>query len=220
MNIAGFNPNSFVDYPGNIAAVVFTAGCDMRCWYCHNRHITSSSCPLLDETEVLDKIRANKALLDGVVITGGEPTLQADLAEFIKKIRSEGLLVKLDTNGKHPEVLKPLLDAELIDYVAMDIKTPLKDYDLVTPTVESEEVFRDSIRLIISSGVNHEFRTTFFPQLTADDIGEIGKEIEGARAYFLQRYNNVEGFDFKPHGDTYFKLAAEKASRHVRTFVR
>ncbi|MDR2634849.1 MAG: anaerobic ribonucleoside-triphosphate reductase activating protein [Clostridiales bacterium] len=219
MKIAGFNPNSFVDYPGNIAAVIFTAGCDMRCWYCHNRHIIAPDVPTLDETEILDKIRMNK-LLDGVVISGGEPTLQADLADFIKKIKAANLLVKLDTNGKHPEVLKRLLAENLLDYIAMDVKAPLKDYDLVTSTPESAETLRESIRLIISGGVAHEFRTTFFPQLTADDIGEIGREVAGASAYFIQKYNNVGGFDFPPHDGFYFELAKEKASPYVKTELR
>ncbi|NLZ25743.1 MAG: anaerobic ribonucleoside-triphosphate reductase activating protein, partial [Clostridiales bacterium] len=151
MQIAGFQPNSFIDFKGRIAALVFTPYCNMRCWYCHNKSILDNP-ELLSEDEILKKIERDKFLLDGVVITGGEPTLQADLLDFIKKIKAMGLDVKVDTNGKRPDVIRELIELKLIDYIAMDVKAPLNKYFKVTPTtLESEEILRESINLIINS---------------------------------------------------------------------
>ena len=133
MKIAGYQANSFVDFKDNIAAVVFVGGCNMRCWYCHNEGILDTE-EFLDEDEILAKIKNNVGFLDGVVISGGEPTLQTDLIPFIKKLKSMKLLVKLDTNGKRPDVLKKIFEEGLLDYVAMDIKAPLDDYYKATPS--------------------------------------------------------------------------------------
>lgn len=190
----------------------------MRCWYCHNEHILDTK-DFLDEEEVLSKIAANATFLDGVVITGGEPTLQSDLAEFIKKIKQLGLLVKLDTNGKRPDALEELLKTAPPDYIAMDVKAPLDDYYKATPqTAEKAEVFRKSIKLIMQSGIPHEFRTTVIPQLSVLDIEKIAKEIEGAQAYYLQQYNDKKGI--KPHPASFFSEAKDAASRYVPTYVR
>lgn len=214
MNIAGFNPNSMVDYEGNISAVVFTAGCNMRCWYCHNKHILND-CDLLDEKDVLFRIEKNKNFLDAVVITGGEATLQPDIIDFAKKAKDMGLLVKLDTNGKTPDILKRIIESGAVDYIAMDLKAPLEDYDLVTKTGEDADALRESIMLIMESGIPYEFRTTFFPQLGTDDIEKIAKEIAGARRYVIQKYNNVEGFNFIYHSAEDFHAAKEAAQKHV-----
>lgn len=218
MNIAGFQANSFVDFKDNIAAVVFVAGCNMRCWYCHNEQILDTK-EFLDDEEILAKIKGNSNFLDGVVVSGGEPTLQPDLIEFIKKIKAMGLLVKLDTNGKRPDVLKNILAENLLDYIAMDIKAPLNDYYKATPsTKESAEVLRESIELIRNSGVPYEFRTTVIPQLSLEDIRSIAQTLKGATALYLQQYNDSKGVT--PHIPGFFVEAKKIAEEYLPTYVR
>ena len=124
MNIGGLVKNSFVDYPQQIAAVIFTNGCNMNCWYCHNQDLITGTRARIPEDFVLSYLKERKNKIDGVVITGGEPTLQIDLLPFIKKIKDMGYLVKLDTNGSNPNILEELISLKLIDYIAMDIKAP------------------------------------------------------------------------------------------------
>jgi len=218
MNIAGFQANSFVDFKNNIAAVVFVSGCNMRCWYCHNEHILDTK-DLLDEEAILAQIKENAGFLDGVVVTGGEPTLQPDLIDFIKKIKAMGLLVKLDTNGKRPDVLEKVLVENVLDYIAMDIKAPLNDYYKATPsTKESTEVLLNSIELIRNSGVPYEFRTTVIPQLSLEDIRTIAQTVKGATALYLQQYNDSKGIH--PHEPDFFVEAQKIANEYVPTFTR
>lgn len=219
MNIAGFQANSFVDYPSHIAATVFVGGCNMRCWYCHNEQILDTK-DFLNQDEVLAKIEKNKLFLDGVVVSGGEPTLQSDLEDFIDKIKAMGLDVKLDTNGKRPDVLRKLLPTGKIDYVAMDVKAPLDKYHLVTPTTnESKDVLTDSIEIISTSGVDYEFRMTVIPQLTVDDIVAVAKTLEGKKAFYLQQYID-HGKGFSSHPREFFMEAQKAASQFVPTFLR
>ena len=192
MKIGGFVKNSFVDYPGNIACVVFVTGCNMRCWYCHNSHLFDSDHKTISELEIFDFLSSHKGFLDGVVVSGGEPTLQPDLVEFVEKVKKLGFLVKLDTNGTNPEVIKTLLDKKLVDYIAMDIKAPLEKYENITKVKNDLSKIKESINLIMSCGVDYEFRTTFSPDLSVADIEEIGKVISGAKRYSLQKYNTVE----------------------------
>ncbi len=191
MLIAGFQKNSFVDYPGKISAVVFTPGCNMRCWYCHNSHINAGEVTLIEQSEVMEHLRRRADVLDGVVISGGEPTLQRDLREFITGVRSLGLAVKLDTNGTDPRTLAGLISEGLIDYAAMDIKAPLHRYADITGTSDDMSAIRQSINLLINSGLDHEFRTTFAPGLTPEDIAAIAGDIAGAKRYFLQQYRRI-----------------------------
>ena len=203
MKIAGFQANSFVDYKGHIAAVVFVAGCNMRCWYCHNAQILDTDV-LYDEEDILKKIEKNKFFLDGVVVSGGEPTLQKDLPEFIDKIKAMGLDVKLDTNGKRPDVIKKLLDEKKIDYVAMDVKAPLDKYDKVTPTMPvAPEILKESIELIANSGVDYEFRMTVVPQFEISDVEEAAKALEGKKAFYLQQYVD-HGMGLLAHDKKFF----------------
>lgn len=218
MKIAGYQANSFVDFKDNIAAVVFVGGCNMRCWYCHNEGILDTE-EFLDEDEILAKIKNNVGFLDGVVISGGEPTLQTDLIPFIKKLKSMKLLVKLDTNGKRPDVLKKIFEEGLLDYVAMDIKAPLDDYYKATPsTKESAKVLQESIELIRASGVKYEFRTTVIPQLSLEDIEKIAQTLKGATALYLQQYNDSKGI--APHPPEFFEKAKIIAEKYLPTFVR
>ena len=130
MNIAGFQKSSFVDFPGIISCVVFTPGCNMKCGYCHNKHILGGDAPKVDALMVMDYLNKRKGMLKGVVVSGGEPTLQPDLEAFVASVKALGYMVKLDTNGTNPEVVKSLCEKGYIDYVAMDIKANIEKYSL------------------------------------------------------------------------------------------
>ncbi len=183
-----------MDYPGMIASVVFTQGCNFKCPYCHNEELIPIKTGLIDEEDVMAHLSKNKYLLDGVVITGGEPTLQKQLIPFILKIKNIGLAVKLDTNGSNNEVLKQLVKDQLINYIAMDIKSALtiETYALNTGINFSENTINNlkkSIQLIIRSGIKHEFRTTVCKELIAvNDIYSIIDNIKKAENYYIQQY--------------------------------
>jgi len=182
---------SLIDYPGRICATVFTQGCNFRCPYCHNPELVIPS--LYRETktddEVFSFLEKRKGKLDAVNITGGEPTLQPDLIEFIKRIRSLGYMVKIDTNGSFPEVLRKLIDGNLLNYIAMDVKAPLEKYGEVTRASIVPEDIEESIKLIMNSGIDYEFRTTIVKSLlTGTDIEKIGILTGGARCHVLQKF--------------------------------
>jgi pyruvate formate lyase activating enzyme len=191
MHIAGFTPNSFVDFPDGIAAVVFLGGCNFDCWYCHNKKLINSE-DWYSEDEILKRIEKHKKMLDGVVIPGGEPTLQntSELTRFILEIKAMGLSVKLDTNGTNSNALKKLLP--YLDYVAMDIKAPINKYEIFTKICENQiEEIKKSIELLINN-IECEFRTTFAPPLTKEDIYEIAETLKGCKHYYLQQYVPTE----------------------------
>lgn len=187
MNIVGLIKNSFIDYPQKIACVVFTPGCNMNCWYCHNREIITMQKGTIAPEVVFEFLKTRVGLIDAVVISGGEPTLQDQLVSFARKVKNLGFLVKLDTNGTNPEVIKQLVDNKIIDYVAMDIKAPLNNYKKITVVPDIEKV-KQSIKYLLGNHIDYEFRTTFAPNLTVDDITQIVQEIAGARRYSLQAY--------------------------------
>jgi len=217
MLIAGFQKTSFVDFPGRISAVVFTPGCNMRCWYCHNSHINAGEVELIEESEVMEHLHRRKDILDGVVISGGEPTLQRDLREFILRIRQLGCAVKLDTNDTNPGVLAGLLTDGLLDYVAMDIKAPLDSYKKMTCTDDDMSAIRRSINLLINSGVDYEFRTTLAPGLTPEDIEAIADDISGAKRYFLQQYRKISPDSPSPLPPSEVERAAQLARERLGT---
>ena len=191
MKIGDIQRFSLIDYPGSICATIFTQGCNFRCPYCHNPELVTPSLygeTIADEAvfSFLDKRRGK---LDAVNITGGEPLLQPDLIECIQRIRSMGYLVKIDTNGSFPEVLKKLIDDRLLDYIAMDVKAPMEKYGKVAGSSIAPENISQSIQLIMDSGIDYEFRTTIVKSLlTGTDIEKIGMLIEGARCHVLQRF--------------------------------
>ncbi len=196
MEICGFQRVSLIDYPGKVASIVFVSGCNMRCPFCHNYDLALKNYDNLhvykNET-VLRKLEESSRFIDGVEITGGEPTLQPGLDEFIVRCRKMGLLVKLDTNGSNPLKLRELLENKLVDYVAMDIKAAM-DPERYSKAigVRSEGMLKridESINTIIGSGVDYEFRTTVVPGLVSkEDLIGIAKRIRGAKAYYLQQY--------------------------------
>ncbi len=196
MVIGGLQKNSLIDYPGKMSCVLFLAGCNFDCPYCHNPDLARGRCPKetqLDAAQVYDFLKSRKGLLDGVVISGGEPTLNSDLIPSCERIREMGYPVKLDTNGSRPGVLRTLLDHGLVDYVAMDIKTDPFHYGLLArePCIPSEIL--TSIQLIMDRGKEYEFRTTCVRTLIREEtIEKIALIIQGALRYVLQRFRPAE----------------------------
>lgn len=215
MQIAGFVKNSFVDYPGHIASVVFVPGCNMDCWYCHNRPLWKTG-QLISESVVEAFLHDRRAFLSGVVISGGEPTLQKDLPAFIRRIRDMGFFVKLDTNGLLPDVVEALLGS--INYIAMDIKAPPGEISRVVSFDLDETPIWRTAELLMRSGVNYEFRTTMMPLLGVDDISHIAKRLKGASRYVLQQYRRPGGIAIQPgpHNPDTIKKAAEAAKAFVQ----
>lgn len=199
MQIGGIQKTSLLDYPEKISAIVFTKGCNFRCGYCHNPELFSQySNQAINSSDFLKFLKSRQGKLDAVVITGGEPCLQKDLLEFILKIKELGFLVKLDTNGSFPDVLKKIIPH--IDYVAMDIKAPLEKYSKITGVNVNIENIKESIDLIMNSGIDYEFRTTVVKsQLSTDDFVKISETIKGAKKYYLQKFRaeKVLDNDFK-----------------------
>lgn len=192
MRIAGFQKNSFVDYPGKICAVVFTPGCNMDCFYCHNRALVDGEHESITTVEeALSFLEKRKEFLEGVVVSGGEPTLQKGLLPFLSEVKRMGYSIKLDTNGTNPEVVEKLLGKGLIDYIAMDLKAPYGKYSEICRTEVDIVRIKKSVKLLINSVVDYEFRTTLAPGLDTKDIVEIAREISGARLYVLQKCRNV-----------------------------
>lgn len=191
MQIAGLQKSSLVDYPSKIAAVVFTLGCNFRCPYCHNPNILTavSTNRLFDEAAVFDFLKTRKGKLDAVVVSGGEPTLQKGLSEFFKKLKELGFLTKLDTNGSSPKMLEMLIQKELLDYVAMDIKAPIEKYkEIARVNIDTNNILK-SIEILKNSKTGYEFRTTTVKsQLSFEDFEKIGKMLCGAENYYLQKF--------------------------------
>ena len=192
MNIQGFQRLTLLDYPGKVACTVFTGGCNLRCPFCHNAPLVLSPAAQRSmEGEVLSYLQKRRGLLDGVCVTGGEPLLHPELPRFLSAVRAMGYLVKLDTNGTLPAPLKALLVAGLVDYVAMDIKAAPEHYALAAGTDVDLARVRESVDLIRSSGVEHEFRTTVVRGIhTQADFEAIGQWLEGAERYFLQPFRD------------------------------
>lgn len=217
MIIGGFQKNSLIDFPKTIACIVFTQGCNFFCPYCHNPDLVAGSPKsrgagtLFDEKGILAFLEKRKGLLDGVVITGGEPTLQKDLKNFCTKIKEMGYRLKLDTNGSRPDLLETLLKEQLLDFVAMDIKTSLENYALVAPKTFDPKNVLACARILMKSAPAYEFRTTCSrPFISRQIIGEIGEMIHGADQYILQKCSeNVQVLDpgFLKKDNTFFSDA-------------
>ena len=191
MLIGGIQKLSLIDFPGKVASVVFTQGCDFLCPFCHNSElIPARGNGMILENDVLLFLSDNLKMLEGVCVTGGEPTGQSDLPEFIEKIKNLGLAVKLDTNGSSPETLKSIFSRNLVDYVAMDIKAAWENYPLAIKSPCADDYARkvkDSLLVIMDSGVDHEFRTTVFPGVhKTDDFISIAGYFRDGEKYFIQ----------------------------------
>lgn len=197
MLIAGLNKTTLLDYPGCVAATIFVGGCNFRCPFCHNGGLVLEplSQQLYSEEEILSFLQKRKNVLKGVCITGGEPTLQADLPEFLLKVKEMGYRVKLDTNGFKPDVLEELLGKKLLDYVAMDIKNCPEKYAVTAglSTGEGWKQIHNSIKILKAASIPYEFRTTVVKELhTKEDLIKIGEWIKGCSLYYLQQYQDNE----------------------------
>lgn len=196
MIIGGLQKLTLIDYPGKIAATVFLVGCNFRCPFCHNPELVfpigkGLMAGFIKEKSFFDFLKKRQGKLEGICITGGEPSIQDGIEFFVKKIKHLGFLVKFDTNGSRPDVLKKLINEKLVDYFAMDIKNSLKKYQKTTGVFRDTKRIQLSIDLIRNSGIDYEFRTTVVPGLhTKKDFLEIGKLLKGSRRYFLQKYED------------------------------
>ncbi len=203
MIIAGIQKTSLVDYPGKICATVFLAACNFRCGYCHNPELVDAEIMKKEVTpirpqELLKQIEERKKYIDGVCITGGEPFMNEDLTKLCDEIKKMGLLVKVDTNGSNPFMLKQLIDFKLVDYIAMDIKGPAEKYKKIVGTNINLDAIKESIAILMEGKVAYEFRTTVVKTVVdAKDIIAIGEWIKGAKAYYLQQYS-YEGKTLDP----------------------
>lgn len=191
MKICGLQKTTLLDFPGHMAATIFTGGCNFRCPFCHNSELLGNDAEILHtEEEVLQFLKKRKGILEGVAITGGEPTLQPDLRDFILKVRDLGYLIKLDTNGSRPEVLRALCEEGLIDYVAMDIKSCKERYPETAgiPSIQIDNII-ESVEFLKQGTVPYEFRTTVVRELHhAEDFDAIGRWISGCPRYYIQNY--------------------------------
>ena len=196
MIIGGIQKNSFIDYPGKLSCVLFLSGCNFKCPYCHNPQLVktdSAYSDYLDEKAVYEFLESRKGLIDGVVISGGEPTLQKGLVLLCKKIKQMGYLVKLDTNGSRPTAIKLLIDEGLVDYVAMDIKSDPLRYPLFIAKDYDPSEIPSSIQTIMFSRTPYEFRTTCIkPIVDKTSIENIAKTIKGAKLYVLQQFHMAD----------------------------
>lgn len=200
--IKGFIENSLIEWEGKIVSIIFLPACNLRCPYCHAPHLvqTPNELESIPVDAVIGKIRQNVGWVDGVVVTGGEPTTHKQLDAFLTLLKDTGVVVRLDTNGTNPQAIKDLIARKLLDCIAMDIKAPLQKakYELVSGVPCNIEDIKKSIRIIMESGIEYEFRTTVCPsQLDGDDIEEIARTIEGARRYILQGFRPNHCLDAK-----------------------
>jgi len=210
MIIAGLQKLTLIDYPGKLAATVFLAGCNFRCPWCYSSELVLpkkiKKQPKISEKEFFYFLEKRKGILEGIVLCGGEPTINKDLPEFIKKIKKIGFLVKLDTNGSNPKMLRELINKKMIDYVAMDVKLPKEKYAKLYSKIENIE---KSIKILKENKIDSEFRTTVVPSvLEKDDILKIAKWISPAKKYYLQNFRAEKTIDpkfekIKPHPDKY-----------------
>lgn len=204
--IVGFQKTSLVDYPDKIVSTIFFSGCNFRCPFCHNKslveHREDLQNTILESTqikkEIFEHLESKKMFLDGICITGGEPTLSSDLYDFIKQIKQRNFLIKLDTNGTNPKIVERLITENLIDFIAMDIKGVFEKYSEYTKTPINLENIKKTIQLIKNSKINYEFRTTVLPKLhTFDDILKTVSQLNGCERFAIQQFKKGETLDKK-----------------------
>ena len=194
INIKGVQKTSLIDYPGQVASIIFVSRCNFRCPFCHNPELVFNEIKEdIKPEEVFDFLKKRKRWTGGVCITGGEPMLHKGLPEFMKEINNLGFKVKVDTNGTNPEMIKKIIDEKLVDYIAMDIKAPLDDYKKATKVNVDMKAIQKSIDIIMNSGIKYEFRTTVVPGLFDEkDAEKIGKWLKGAKKMCLQQFRNQD----------------------------
>jgi len=191
MKIGGFQKTTLLDYPGHVSAILWTVGCNFRCPFCYNTDLVKEKSDLFSEEEILNFLKKRRDFLEALSISGGEPFLQKDLKDFCKKVKDLGYKVKIDTNGTFPEKLKEMIEEKLVDYIAMDVKAPKEKYDKLSGVKTDIEQIRDSIKIIMDSNIDYEFKTTVIPKfLDKDDIKDISEWIKGSKKYYLQQFKN------------------------------
>ncbi|MBD3408652.1 MAG: anaerobic ribonucleoside-triphosphate reductase activating protein [Ignavibacteriales bacterium] len=191
MIVGGFKKSSLIDFPDRVAAVVFTKGCNFRCPFCHNARLALPTEPVerYDEAEILEFLDARRGKLDGVVVTGGEPTLHDDLIVFLRECKAMGYETKLDTNGTNPDALRALFDEGLLDFTAMDVKAPFRKYPLLTGVEPDTSAIVRSMQIVAASGIPYEFRTTVVPGLLEnEDVEEIRALVGAGARYRTQEF--------------------------------
>ena len=226
MNISGFEKISLLDFPGKISCIIFTQGCNYKCKFCQNSKLIGNNEGIITELEVLEYLNKRKKILDGIVISGGEPTLCTGLITFIKRVKEMNLLVKLDTNGTNPQILKKLIDENLVDYIAMDIKSTFVNYQKIVnvnnPLIEN---IKESIEIIKKSSIDHEFRTTIIKEFhDVDIIKQICKYLGTTEKYYIQNFKlsdyvidkTLTPFEIAEVLDIKEKLKKEFPNLHVR----
>ncbi|MBF0117976.1 MAG: anaerobic ribonucleoside-triphosphate reductase activating protein [Desulfobacterales bacterium] len=224
MLFSGLEKNSFIDYNGKISCVIFTSGCNFSCPFCHNPNAAKGETISLAEEDLYNFLIDRKAFLDGVVISGGEPTIHKDLFKFCEQIKKIGYQIKLDTNGSNPDSLKKLIHDQLIDYIAMDIKTSPSLYNKFISNTCSPKDIISSIKIIMGSNVKYEFRTTCIkPIISENIIKNISQIISGASLYALQHFNNskiLEPSFFKSKNQIYDDNELAQFKYIVSPFVK
>ena len=224
MRIGGLQRFSLIDFPGCIAAVVFTQGCSLRCGFCHNPELVIPKlyADCVPEERVIAFLDGRRGQLDGVAVTGGEPTDQPELIPFVRCVREMGFRTKLDTNGTRPQVLRKLIRERLVDYVAMDVKAPLEKYPAVTGVPVDTTLIAESIALLKRGDVDYEFRTTVVNgHIGPADVAALGRLLQGARRYVLQMF--VAGKHVDAHFASvrpYTSMALELMARQLREYVQ
>jgi pyruvate formate lyase activating enzyme len=189
MKIGGFQQTSLIDYPDTLSAIIWTVDCNFHCPFCYNPQLVHEEVDLIPEDEILSFLDQRKTVLEGLVISGGEPLLQEDIEEFIRKVKHMGYLIKIDTNGTCPTQLRHLLEQHLVDYVAMDVKAPKDKYMELSGANTDIQAIQESIDIIKKYAPRYEFRTTVIPHLLSkEDIVGIAGWLEGADYYYLQQF--------------------------------
>lgn len=194
MKFSGFIKTSLIDYPDTLASVVYLPKCNFSCSFCHNSDLLDDHLPDIEQETIFNHLEKRKNIIDGIVITGGEPTLHDGLISFLEKVKTKGVKIKLDTNGYRPVVLKKILEHNLVDYVAMDIKNTQEKY-MKTVSRENMEFdnILESIKLIKNAGIDYEFRTTLMKEYHSKlDVDELGKLVDGSKKFVFQQYEYSE----------------------------
>lgn len=227
MEFKGFIKTSLIEYPGKIVSVAFVGGCNFRCPFCQNPDLVlnSQSLPSISEKEIIDHLLFKRKWLDGLVITGGEPMLEEDLPNFLSKIKKEGFLVEIETNGTNPGMLRDLVGKSLVDYLALDIKAPLEweKYRKAAGIVDEKlfENVKESMRILSKSNIDYELRTTVVPGLVdQEDVISIAERIKGAKKYVLQQFMPKVTLD-KQYGkiEPYSKTQLEEMKEKIANYV-
>ena len=224
MKIGSLHKTSLLDYPGKISTIIGTQGCNMRCPWCHNYYLIpyefTEQSKIINENDFLSFLAERKRFLEGIVITGGEPTIQADLPEFCERVKEMGFSVKLDTNGTVPRMLNRLLKDNLVDYIAMDVKTDLSQYRQLFKEKIDENNILESIDIVMSADRPYEFRTTCVsPFVTKANIDKIGMLIKGAHNFFLQKCNPHKGIYANKKYEIIFENCLIELQQNANSYV-